>query len=588
MLNANSAGRLRPVAILFSTSAVIGCGGGSAEGTGAAAVPQSGSPVQPVAVSPPARAATTFVDVTGPSNINFEFGFGPRALTTAAGNEGALARQILLASAGGAAAGDYDNDGDVDLFVVRGDRGPNLLYRNEGGLVFVDVAARAGLAYTKSVNENYAHSGPTFADMDGDGDLDLFLGGLLDDPSLVFNNAGDGTFTDVTAGSGIDTLRARNTVSAAFGDYDLDGDLDLFLAHWGTARDVVSPGDTEHLWRNDSAGGTIRFTSVSTAAAIAPSIITLKDPRAPGDGIDYTFTPTFARLNADLYPDILIAADSDTSMVFINDTDGTFTNITDVALMVDQYGMGSAVGDYDGDGDLDWFVTSIFGLNAGLANESAIGNRLYRNDGGNPPRFTDETSRLGVADGGWGWAACFLDLENDGDLDIYHTNGWPEWSVWGNFKADPSRAFLASGTGAFIEVAGEVGLNDRHDGRGVVCADFDDDGDPDILLLHRAPGVSATLWRNDGAGNTYLRVELQGKPPNTAAAGARVVARVGAKEQMREITIGSNYASQNPTTMIFGFGTGSSIDELSIEWPDGGTEVRRNVVANQTLEFRQP
>jgi hypothetical protein len=101
MLNANSAGRLRPVAILFSTSAVIGCGGGSAEGTGAAAVPQSGSPVQPVAVSPPARAATTFVDVTGPSNINFEFGFGPRALTTAAGNEGALARQILLASAGG-------------------------------------------------------------------------------------------------------------------------------------------------------------------------------------------------------------------------------------------------------------------------------------------------------------------------------------------------------------------------------------------------------------------------------------------------------------------------------------------------------
>src|SRR5690606_22857157 len=125
---------------------------------------------------------------------------------------------------------------------------PNLLYRNEGNLTFVDVAFEAGLAFTRSTTENYRHSGPTFADMDGDGILDLFIGGLDGDPSLIFLNNGDGTFTDATAGSGIDEMLAGRTISAAFGDYDLDGDLDLALAHWGTQWDAKSIGDTEHLW----------------------------------------------------------------------------------------------------------------------------------------------------------------------------------------------------------------------------------------------------------------------------------------------------------------------------------------------------
>ena len=102
-----------------------------------------------------------------------------------------------------------------------------------------------------------------FADMDGDGDLDLYLGGLDGDPSLIFANNGDGSFSDVTVGSGIDTMTSEHNISAAFGDYDLDGDLDLFVAHWGTARDYSSPGDTEHLWRNDTDAGGSKFTSVS-------------------------------------------------------------------------------------------------------------------------------------------------------------------------------------------------------------------------------------------------------------------------------------------------------------------------------------
>jgi hypothetical protein len=148
-----------------------------------------------------------------------------------------------------------------------------------------------------------------FADMDGDRDLDLFIGGIFGDPSFIYANNGNGTFTDVTAGSGIDGMGAEHSVSAAFGDYDLDGDLDMFIAHWGTDRDPDLPGDTENLWRNDSSSGVIRFTSVSVPAGISPSVIGKADPLRHNPDDDFTLTPTFARIDSDLYPDILSVAE---------------------------------------------------------------------------------------------------------------------------------------------------------------------------------------------------------------------------------------------------------------------------------------
>ncbi|MCE2425773.1 MAG: VCBS repeat-containing protein [Pseudomonadales bacterium] len=326
---------------------------------------------------------------------------------------------------GGVASGDFDGDGLVDLFVLRGDIGPNLLYRNVGGNAFEEVAEAAGVAYTKSQFENYRHSGPAFADVDGDGDLDLFVGGIEYDPSFLFRNEGDGTFTDVSPGSGIDTVAARYTLSAAFGDYDLDGDLDMFLTHWGTPRGIGDQVDTEHLWRNDTVGGVIRFTDVSLLAGIAPDIIEPEPVESfGGAGFDYTFSPTFARIDGDRFPDLLITGDFRTSMVYLNNTDGTFRNATDRDVIVDRNGMGSAVGDYDGDGDLDWFVTSIWSRPDENGDQRfKLGNRLYNNEGG---VFADVTDAAGVHDGGWGWAACFADFDNDTDLDIYHTNGWIE------------------------------------------------------------------------------------------------------------------------------------------------------------------
>ena len=209
-----------------------------------------------------------FTDATAATGITVTYGYQ----AAPDGSESNRDKEIRE-FAGGVAAGDCDNDGWVDLFIVRGDMGPNLLYRNERDNTFVEMAHQAGVAFSKSANENYRHSGPGFADMDGDGDIDLFIGGIESDPAKVYMNSGDCTFTDVTAGSGLDAMNARYTISSAFGDYDLDGRLDLFLSHWGTTRQIGARANTEHLWRNITENGVIRFEDVSLQAGISPSVI---------------------------------------------------------------------------------------------------------------------------------------------------------------------------------------------------------------------------------------------------------------------------------------------------------------------------
>ena len=496
---------------------------------------------------------------------------------------------------GGVAAGDYNNDGFVDLFIVRGDIGPNLLYRNENGSTFKDVAAEAGLAYTKSATENYRNSGPGFADMDGDGHLDLFIGGLEGDPAKIYRNKGNGTFEDVTAGSGLEAINARYTLSSAFGDYDLDGDLDMFLGHWGTQREVGAQVNTENLWQNVTAGGVIRFADVSLASGISPSIIDDDPQESFGEHnrYDFSFSPTFAQITNDRYPDLVIASDFRTSRYYTNDGDGTFTDATDREVIIDRNGMGSTLGDYDGDGDLDWFVSSIW-TDPEIRTEKffTVGNRLYRNDGG---EFADVTVEAGVRDGGWGWGSCFADFDNDGNLDLYHTNGWPHVEQFAayHFDTDTSRLFMSDGEGVFTELSREAGIVDNERGHGIVCGDFNNDGKVDIFQMHRNATNAGTLWRNDSSGNNYLRVKLNGRPPNTAAAGARITLTVNGENQLREIMIGSNFTSQNPLVQVFGLGSNSQAD-VTVEWPPddqdpvGQTTMMPNVEANKLLTIEHP
>jgi len=533
-------------------------------------------------------ASVAFVDATPGSGIAFERGY-----TESPGASSLPQDADVREFAGGVAAGDYDNDGWVDLFVLRGDIGPNLLYRNLGNNTFEDRAKQAGVANPRAASGSFRHSGPGFADMDGDGDLDLFLGGVMGDRAIVYRNNGGGTFTDVTDGSGLDGMGARHTISSAFGDYDLDGDLDLFLSHWGTPRPKDDeerpwPYSTENLWRNDSENGVIRFTDVSLPSGIAETIID-DNPVGSfgGGGHDYTFSPIFARITDDLHPDLVIAADFLTSKHYVNEGDGSFRDATNREVIVDGNGMGAAVGDYDNDGDLDWFVSSIWS-DPDENGEQIFkhGNRLYRNDDG---EFSDATEEAGVRDGSWGWGACFADFDNDGHLDLYHTNGWVHMERFASekFDTDPSRLFISNGEGGFTEISKEAGIVDNERGHGVVCADFDNDGDMDIFQMHRNESNAGTLWRNDSSANNYLKVKLEGRAPNTAAAGARITLTAGGQDQMREITIGSNFTSQNPLVQTFGLGASTQAD-LAIEWPDGTATTRQNVAAAQLVTIRQP
>jgi hypothetical protein len=541
---------------------------------------QQSAPTPP---SPPSPPPAPFVDATPTSNIAYQVGYTRPALIVDRGN-------VTESTFGGAAAGDCDGDRDVDLFITYGNTGgpnggggPNRLYLNQfaeqgNGLKFEDVAEEAGVANTRFDGKgNDRHSGPTFADMDGDGDLDLFLGGLYGDPSKIYENDGDCLFTDVTSNSpDIENMLAPHTISAGFGDYDLDGDLDMFLTHWATRDRVyhaIADGDlalleTDHLWRNESDDSGIRFVNVSEESRISDLTWSTRGADFhdwPQDA-DFTFTATFARINDDLWPDIAIAADFGTTQLALNYGDGTFLGLDSAVLRDAQFGMGSALGDIDNDGDLDWFVSSIIGPGDEKRGLSPWGNRLFVNDGAG---FVDDTERLGVADGSWGWAACFLDIDNDSDLDIYHTNGWADpylgHRVW---QTPAARAFVMNESGTYTEQAEALGLAEAASSRGAVCADFDQDGDTDILELTDATPNSARLWENRSAaaGRHSLRVKLEGLPPNTRAAGARIFVRIGETTQMREIMIGSNYTTQNPATQIFGLGSSQVVDELLVEW----------------------
>jgi hypothetical protein len=291
--------------------------------------------------------------------------------------------------------------------------------------------------------------------------------------------------------------------------------------------------------------------------------------------------------------------DFTTSQILRSNGDGvSFSDASSTPLCQAQQPMGSALADYDNDGDLDWFTSAIrINFLNGNVVPGALGNRFFRNDGNFS--VADVTDALGVASGGWGWGACMLDIDNDTDLDIYHTNGWYQAAtdmgqVVANFPADPSRVFINNGT-SFAEQGVAYGLNDTLSGRGVVCADFDNDGDLDIFQTSDRQPNSGLLRENRTAasGRNFLKVSLAGLAPNTEAVGARIYVTItaGGADHMREIMVGSdNYTSQNPALQHFGLGTAAVVQQVRIVWParNGGASqtpptVLSAVAANQTL-----
>lgn len=558
-------------ALVGFVASLAACGGGSSSPS-AQKASQAGNPSG--GQQSGASNVKLFTEVSQSTNISYYQGYK---------NSGSLSD--VQKFCGGAASGDFNNDGLTDLFIVRGDVGPHLLYKNEGNNQFTEMAAEVGLAIA-----DHMGCGPTFADVDGDGDLDLFIGGIEGHRNYLMLNSinenGEQVFIDATEQWGLKNLAAQHTISSSFGDYDGDGWLDLFVAHWGTPARI----EKQHLFRNNAGAG---FINVTAQVGLASEIIARPTSNATlGENHDYSFLGAFADINNDGYTDLLMVSDFGTSKVFINSGSGSFYNANDSAIK-DENGMGSAVGDIDNDGDLDWFVSAILTFDS-------PGNRLYQNqtnDIGALQLFSDTTNTMGVQDGGWGWAACLADFNLDGYLDIFHVNGWDAALIDLDFSKDRSRLFISEGatnqTIRFNEVARENGIISTKHGRGVVCFDADNDGDTDLFVL--GVGVEPfEFYQNNAVGgsanqpNNYLTVNLQGLAPNTQAAGARIFVRTQNTEQMREIQIGSNFISQNPVQQVFGLGQTDVVSEVLIKWPDGRSSSLINVAANQTITVTHP
>jgi len=257
-------------------------------------------------------------------------------------------------------------------------------------------------------------------------------------------------------------------------------------------------------------------------------------------------------------------------------------------VISDENGMGGAVGDYDNDGDLDWFVSSVYDYRTFEEYPWGItGNRFYKNDGqGN---FSDVTDETGTRIGHWGWGSCFADFNNDAWLDLFHVNGFSgggDASV-APFVQDPAQLFISDQQGSFLERGIELGMNDIGQGRGIVCFDYDRDGDIDVFIANnRQPPA---LYRNDGGNNqNYLHIQLQGEDANSEAVGARIYVTINGLTQMRELRNGSNFLSQNPVEAYFGLGSARKVDLVRVVWPSGVEKTLEAIDANQLLTITHP
>ncbi|MGF1466799.1 MAG: CRTAC1 family protein [Sandaracinaceae bacterium] len=495
-------------------------------------------------------------------------------------------------ASGGVAVGDVDGDGWPDLYFTRLD-GPGLLYRNRGDGTFEDVTGAVHLDDARDVATN----GAAFVDIDRDGDLDLYVTTITPDGApvhghLLFVQQPDGRFREeaVARGAAIGSDAPHGGTSVAVGDYDRDGWPDLHVNEWvaqGTDR-------TPHvrLLRNRGADGPGTFEDVTAAAGLDRVAADCWSGRVC-DVV--SFASAFTDLDDDGWSDLLVVQDFGHTQLFWNRGDGTFEEADEAAgVGLDDNGMGSTVGDLDGDGDLDWFVTSIGDTRQICGDRPCAwgfsGNVLYRNEGGRV--FANGTDAAGVRMGGWGWGTVLFDLDHDGDLDLYQTNGFIDDASEAEdpWNEDRSLLFLNGGSGRMAEVGRELGVGDREDGRGVVVVDYDRDGAQDVLIAVHAS--RPLLYRNDGASQrSWLRVALVADGGVPEGLGARIRVRVTprGRPQVREMGSVTHYLGQSERVAHVGLGDGvERVDEVEVRWPSGERTGLNDVEANRVLTITEP
>lgn len=488
---------------------------------------------------------------------------------------------------GGAGVGDFNNDGFMDIFWTGGGATPDRLYINQGDGTFVDQAAAFGVGAT------HMGLGVACGDFDADGWTDIYvtsLGSSLPAPhrNRLYRNTGDG-FVDVAIEVGANSNGGTlgDAFGATFGDFDLDGDLDLFVTGW------AGQANARLLRNNLIETGVANFTDITGAPVIT----------IPGG--TRGFTPIFADMNGDRYPELLLAADFGTSKYYRNNGDGTFTNRTVTSgTGQDGNGMGATVGDLNRDGRPDWYVTSIYSHHRPVSTWiPGTGNMLYMNAGNH--MFLERSEVEGVKQGGWGWGTVAADFNSDGWLDIAETNGWYEDNALGEpeWISDRCRMYLQQAGGGFIDIAEKCGVDHNQQGRGLITFDADNDGDLDLLVTTFQGALH--YYRNDtprpaeGGSTNSLRVELDTSAmPCLAPNGYGSTVRVfwtEPKSQTQQSAIAAintrgGYLSQSDTAAFFGLGDAAIVDRVEVTWNNGSVTVLRDVAANQsiTVEARAP
>ncbi len=504
--------------------------------------------------------------------VGFNTGFGQSfsEISAQAGIDMVQIHPMLMG--GGVAFFDYDNDGFQDLYITGGSSGDKL-YHNNGDATFTDVTIAAGIIGTDSM----LTIGVATGDIDNDGYREIFITTWQGYPNILFKNNGNGTFTDISLTSGV--ADSSNSISVTFGDVNKDGFLDIYVANY---VDLINSNPqngfdytcfANFLYLNN---GNQTFTESGVAYGVADT----------GCALATAFTNFDDEGDIDVY----IANDfgawvRPNTILQNNFPTANYTDIGISSSMDDSiFGMGIAIGDYDEDGDLDYYVTNL-------------GKNVLRNNQGNNT-FLDKTDTSGTANTytdstffAVGWGTAFFDYDNDTYLDLIIANGYiPADSFIYNTPSNPNVLFRNNGDATFTDVSDIEGFNDTTFGRGLALGDIDMDGKLDVAVGVVVSDSSSPnhflLYENlSPDSNNWLSVSLQGVVNNRDGFGSRIRIVSNGRSWIREIDGGSSHVSQNMSSAYFGLGASTIIDSLIVTWLDGNQEVFTIINPNQHINI---
>jgi hypothetical protein len=497
-------------------------------------------------------------------------------------------KYLIETMGGGGGFLDYNGDGFLDIYLVCNSQTPqadsklklkDVLYRNNGDGTFTDVTESTGL------NNSMLGMGMASADYNNDGWPDIYVTGY--GASRLYRNNGNGTFTDVTEKAGVNNKLWG--ASAAFFDYDGDGYLDLFVCNYlnfdpegKVACDFFEGRPYCYLSRFKGSPSVLYHNNrdgTFTDVSVKAGIAAHQGKGLGVVAFDY---------NNDGRMDIYQANDSDPNFLFRNNGDGTFTEVAlEAECALDpngavRGGMGVDTEDLDGDGYQDIFVTNF----------SQQTNAFWHNNG--DETFNETTYELGLGKISLpmsGFGTRFFDYNNDGLVDLFVLNGHPFEPIQKVFAettyAEPP--FLFENTGkAFREVAAEHGsaLKKSYLGRGLAIGDIDNDGDVDLLLMNA--GEPPVLLRNDGGNkNHWLGIKLVGAKSNRDGIGAKVTVRMGTSRRIKQLQGGASYCSASDLRLLFGLGNKEKVDEVEVRWPSGVVTTLKDVAVNRYLVVKE-